>query len=443
MNCSGTAVRAFMQSHQWRLKKNPLALNRQDELLVITDDVALPFGECRFKAKGGPGGQNGIRDIIKCVGTERFARLRIGVGAPHWFVGGNSGAPSGTAMDKFVLGRFNGDEQAAMTDLLRYTNELLRLYLHRGVALATTYGNSMDLQRYLKQYDASHTTPSSEVVLGMPSSPVPVQISQKDLPRVIAIVVFGFVAVSLLALRLNNFFAADGHNESFSFPKVKMFIGLYTMMLVFSRFYEHGTYVLYEMLWGCNVSLVLAIMALSLSNPFLVGVAMVTVSGDHLLWYIDTLSFVLTGKFITGAMKYLTYPENRSFSKTFFATHHWWFLPVCFYTTTAHGGMHGSSFMGSCVLTSFLAAYCRAFTPFEVRVPGSESILYLNVNGGYAFWRDIDIPLLHLLDHHHPALYIPFLSIVGNLVANGFPHILILGISLGFQHNPLLEGITH
>ncbi|GMF21666.1 unnamed protein product [Phytophthora fragariaefolia] len=155
MNCSGTAVRAFMQSHRWRLKKNPLALNRQDELLVVTDDVALPFGECRFKAKGGPGGQNGVRDIIKCVGTERFARLRIGLGAPHWFVGGNSGAPSGTAMDKFVLGRFNGDEQEAMPDLLSYTNELLRLYLHRGVAQATTYANSMDLERYLKQYSTS------------------------------------------------------------------------------------------------------------------------------------------------------------------------------------------------------------------------------------------------------------------------------------------------
>ena len=111
--------------------------------------------------------------------------------------------------------------------------------------------------------------------------------------------------------------------------------------------------------------------------------------------------------------------------------------------TTAHGGMHGSSFMGSCILTSVLAAYCRAFTPFEVRVPGSKNILYLTVNGGYAFWWAIDIPLPHFLDHHHPALYIPFLSIVGNLVANGFPHMLILGISLGLQHNPLLEGITH
>ncbi|CAH0481724.1 unnamed protein product [Peronospora belbahrii] len=150
MNCSGTAVRAFMQSHNWRLKKNPLALNRQDELLVVTDDVALPFGECRFKAKGGPGGQNGVRDIIKCIGTKRFARLRVGVGAPHWFVGGRSGAPSGTAIDKFVLGRFNGDEQEVMLDLLQYTNELIRLYLHRGVAQATTYSNSMDVQYYLK-----------------------------------------------------------------------------------------------------------------------------------------------------------------------------------------------------------------------------------------------------------------------------------------------------
>ncbi|RMX64741.1 hypothetical protein DD238_004556 [Peronospora effusa] len=309
----------------------------------------------------------------------------------------------------------------------------------------------------------------------MPSCPVPVLISQKDLPRVLAIVVFGLVAVSLLALQLNNFFAADDQNESFSFPfvqfaiqmlnslqmdvqdvifayscymllfysKVKVFIGLYTIMLVVSRFYEHGTYVLYEMLWGCNVSLVLVVMALSLSNTFLVGVTMVMVSGDHLLWYIDTLSFILTGKFITGAMKYFSCPENRSFSKTVFATHHLWFLPVCFYITTPHGGMHSSSYMGSCILSFFLASYCRAFTPFEVRIPGSENVLHLNVNGGYAFWKDIDIPLLHLLDHHHPALYLPFLVIVGNLVANGFPHILILGISLGLQHNPLLEGITH
>ncbi|RLN56081.1 hypothetical protein BBJ29_003043 [Phytophthora kernoviae] len=433
MNCSGTAVRGFMQTHRWRLKKNPLSLNRQDELLVVTDDVALPFGECRFKAKGGPGGQNGIRDIIKCVGTERFARLRVGVGAPHWFVGGNTGAPAGTAMDKHVLGRFNGDEQEAMPDLLKYTNELLRLYLHRGVAQATTYANSMDLQRFMKQYAEHYRLRTLTSIMPLP--PVPVLVSQKDLPRAVAFLVLGYAAVAWLVLQMDDYFAADDQDETFNFPKIGIFVSIYTALMVIWRFYEHGTYILYEILWACNVSLFLVAMGLYLSKPFL----MVTVSGNQLLWYIDAISFVLQGKFITGAMKYLTYPENRSFSKTFFATHHIWFLPVCLYITNGHGGMHGSSFVASSILTTALAAFCRMTTPFEVRVPGSDHVIYLNVNGAYEFWKDIDIPLLHLLDHHHPLLYLPFLAIVGNFVANGFPHILVLGIALGLQFSPLLN----
>ncbi|TMW62728.1 hypothetical protein Poli38472_005346 [Pythium oligandrum] len=152
MNRSGVSVKTFMNSHRWRLKKNAMSLNRQDELLVLTDDVSLPFGTCRFKGKGGAGGQNGIKDIIKCVGTERFARLKIGVGAPQWFVGGNTGAPAGTAMDKFVLARFNADEQDEMPLLLEYVNELLRLYLHRGLTQASAVANSMDLATYKKEF---------------------------------------------------------------------------------------------------------------------------------------------------------------------------------------------------------------------------------------------------------------------------------------------------
>jgi peptidyl-tRNA hydrolase, PTH1 family len=154
MNRSGVSVKTFMNSHKWRLKKNAMALNRQDELLVLTDDVSLPFGTCRFKAKGGPGGQNGIKDIMKCVGTERFARLKIGIGAPEWFVAGKTGAPSGTAMDKYVLARFNADEQDELPVLLEYVNELLRLYLHRGLAQASTIANGMDLVTYKKQFRA-------------------------------------------------------------------------------------------------------------------------------------------------------------------------------------------------------------------------------------------------------------------------------------------------
>ena len=157
MNRSGVAVKTFMNSHKWRLKKNAMSLNRQDELLVVTDDVSLPFGTCRFKGKGGPGGQNGIKDIIKCAGTERFARLKIGIGAPEWFAGGGSGAPSGTAMDKFVLARFNADEQDEMPVLLEYVNELLRLFLHRGLAQASTIANSTDLTAYKKQFRSQNS----------------------------------------------------------------------------------------------------------------------------------------------------------------------------------------------------------------------------------------------------------------------------------------------
>jgi hypothetical protein len=158
---------------------------------------------------------------------------------------------------------------------------------------------------------------------------------------------------------------------------------------------------------------------------------MVIVSGDQLCWFIDVFSYLLTGKFTTGVIKYLTYPENRTFSKRVFALHHIWFLPLCIWVTKGHGGMHESSFIAACIITSFLATYCRFFTPFQAKGPGEEHIIYLNINGAYEFWKDVNIPLLHFLDHHHPLLYLPYLSITGNLVANGVPHIIVHGIALG------------
>ncbi|KAL4158228.1 hypothetical protein PRNP1_004007 [Phytophthora ramorum] len=359
----------------------------------------------------------------------------------------------GNPGDKFSNTRHNIGFVAGEHFLKTYASQVTGKHLQ----LQHEAGNHGDVARFRVAFqqdaaDKGYTYPVDDLVSrsskrakdrtvneGVPHD----KVSQKDLPRVLAVLVVGYAVVSWLALQMDDYFAAEDQDDSMNFPKMGAFVALYTVMLTLSRFYEHGTYVLYEMLWACNVSLVLVVMALYFSKPFLVGVAMVTVSGDQLLWYIDSLSFILNGKFITGAMNYLTYPENRSFSKTFFATHHLWFLPVCLYITTGHGGMHGSSFVGSAILTTFLAAFCRAFTPFEVRVLGSDHVIYLNVNGGYEFWKDIDIPLLHLLDHQHPALYIPYLAIVGNLVANGFPHMLVLGIALGLQFNPLLEGITH
>lgn len=102
--------------------------------------------------------------------------------------------------------------------------------------------------------------------------------------------------------------------------------------------------------------------------------------------------------------------------------------------------MHPSSFIASCCVTTFVAAYCRALTPFQAKAPGVDHIIYLNINGAFEFWKDIHISVLHVFDHRHPLLYLPYLGVVGNLVANGLPHMVLMGISLTLQFHPLLQG---
>ncbi|MEX2597067.1 MAG: aminoacyl-tRNA hydrolase [Salibacteraceae bacterium] len=70
MNLSGKAVNYWLQH-----EKIPV-----DKLIVITDDISLPFGKIRIRAKGSHGGHNGLRNIEEIIGTQQYARLRFGVG---------------------------------------------------------------------------------------------------------------------------------------------------------------------------------------------------------------------------------------------------------------------------------------------------------------------------------------------------------------------------
>lgn len=93
MNESGQSVKAALDFY-----KIPASA-----LLVVTDDINLPFGELRLRAKGSAGGHNGLQDIIAKLGTPDFARLRIGVDGPP--------GPDATS---HVLGRFTQAEQSAL-----------------------------------------------------------------------------------------------------------------------------------------------------------------------------------------------------------------------------------------------------------------------------------------------------------------------------------------
>lgn len=103
MNESGGSIRATLD---W------FGL-QPDQVLVIVDDMDLPLGRLRLRREGGAGGHNGLRSTIEQLGTERFARLRIGIGAP-------ATEPSlrRERTVSHVLGRFSAPEQAVLDAVL-------------------------------------------------------------------------------------------------------------------------------------------------------------------------------------------------------------------------------------------------------------------------------------------------------------------------------------
>src|SRR5262245_38170673 len=111
MNLSGRAVREAIDFYQ---------IDHKD-LLVICDDMALPLGKLRFRARGTHGGHNGLRDIQQHLGTTDYSRLRIGVGAPE-----------GDAV-QHVLGPFRASERPIIRDALETALQATVLWIDKGI----------------------------------------------------------------------------------------------------------------------------------------------------------------------------------------------------------------------------------------------------------------------------------------------------------------------
>ena len=112
MNRSGKAV-------QYWLDKEKIPL---ENLLVVTDDLNLPFGTIRLKTQGSDGGHNGLRDIQEVLGSAAYARFRFGIGAEY---------SRGRQVD-YVLGTWNEEEAAALPERLDRGAELLRSFVLAG-----------------------------------------------------------------------------------------------------------------------------------------------------------------------------------------------------------------------------------------------------------------------------------------------------------------------
>ena len=122
MNLSGRAVNYWLQ-------KEKVAL---DHLLVLVDDIALPFGTLRLKGKGSDGGHNGLRNINDVLGTQEYARLRFGVG--NSFI-------QGRQID-YVLGEWTEEEKKSLSDRLRLTSDLIRSFGTIGLERTMNFFNN-------------------------------------------------------------------------------------------------------------------------------------------------------------------------------------------------------------------------------------------------------------------------------------------------------------
>lgn len=113
MNLSGKAVAYWLQREKIEV----------ENLLVVVDDIALPFGSLRLRARGSDGGHNGLKDINAVLGSDAYARLRFGIGGDF---------PRGMQIEH-VLGKWTPDEQAALPPRLDAAGEIVRSFATQGL----------------------------------------------------------------------------------------------------------------------------------------------------------------------------------------------------------------------------------------------------------------------------------------------------------------------
>ncbi len=115
MNLSGEALSLVM--NYYKIKP--------ENVLIVYDDLAIDLGTLRFKGNGSDGGHNGIKSIIQHLGTNKFARLKVGIGP-------QPPIPS----ENFVLGNFSKEQMPVLKEVLTRAGEAIKFYFENGLEKA-------------------------------------------------------------------------------------------------------------------------------------------------------------------------------------------------------------------------------------------------------------------------------------------------------------------
>jgi PTH1 family peptidyl-tRNA hydrolase len=142
MNRSGEAIEAFCRTRE--LSPTSLIETEVYRPLIVIDDMALPVGRIRFRARGSDGGHNGLSSISRTLGTDEYARLRIGVGPPppveHWV--------------EFVLAGFTPTEREVL--------DVIYGHAEAGLDLVARLGLGHGLSRAMSEFNRVDETPKQE-----------------------------------------------------------------------------------------------------------------------------------------------------------------------------------------------------------------------------------------------------------------------------------------
>ena len=122
MNLSGAPIRAMCDYYK---------IDPEEELIVLYDDIDLSPGQIRVRKKGSAGGHNGIKDIITHLGTQKFARVKIGVGAK----------PEGWDLADHVLSRFLAEERKVIDEAIERAADAVEMLIRDGADVAMNQYN--------------------------------------------------------------------------------------------------------------------------------------------------------------------------------------------------------------------------------------------------------------------------------------------------------------
>ena len=129
MNLSGGPIRDMV---------NYFKIDPETELIVIYDDISLNPGQLRLRGKGSAGGHNGIKDIIRQLGTEKFLRIKVGVGAK----------PKGWDLADHVLGRFSTEDRKLVDEAIGKAAKAVDIMIEQGAdAAMNEYNRKVPVQK--------------------------------------------------------------------------------------------------------------------------------------------------------------------------------------------------------------------------------------------------------------------------------------------------------